>query len=1765
MKLFAATVVEHILRQVQKAPSGAAVQVMVPSLPAGVVAQMGEMLETNHLRGQELSTLLFRVARELVDHWRQSSEAPEREAEERIQRCGWSDYQGSLTALRNELSGLTVLVGVDRVTDRGSLEDFHQCGPEVVWREELQGSFAPWIRTLLEDAHIAYDDSTCPQFDQVLEPLVERGLADYVQVSYLLESLALGDCQDGRDALALLLRSLAPLKLPCFIGFRFGGRASFGPYLTDAVAFYSYDSLLEPARRKKAAEAIKRFLKEKEERQLPPEEWFEPAIRGDFPDNRSFVEAVAQYVETNESAVQQQLLHCDYVTIRDQILGFKPTSNGEPKPQKETVKKVSGGPIEAVLTALWAALSDYTSRAADEGVGAHEGVSSIDIRATRFKHDCTGADSETNGSARERTPAAQEALARLLGGVEQWLQESLDLGALRGDEAELFASVAITGEHVQCVSAGNGEPRLEFDITISGEGLRQPSKSLFAWRLPPTHPYRMADEMFQWAARALRACTDCAVPAFGIPYYQELMLAKDSEETVRVLGQGLQSEQCRLVDLLALSNLGEHDPLYHQLRDLARSYAGFALAAADEGLYWALWHEFAPLRNAYDQLVTCYLHDERCRSSEAGALLFRAFLLIEARDPQDREWVWQDYEPSAAVTVLHPALLEMLQAQAQYLLTGFLQMARRELHANGSQSFRSGPWERYLDLAALQTPLCGLLKDAGHGLDTQVRGEGLVHRLGRTAQTEATLSTRLLLRYEAFEDEDIPDKELFRESREALLIRQVLNEYRALHPHAEDGLSLAVYQEQDVQPLIAALDGYLEDVYKQREVSARPYTLSVTVFSEAGDDSSVARWLGDWRARWEAAENKSTLKHYRDVELIAAHRLVAAGSPEANFVPLLSGLEVDVAILNGFIGSSVEDSHFEPVPEYDVRQRILKFPVLEKPCCASQAGGHRWLRERVLSNRQFVVGRQFTGLMARLRQRRQEPQVHYVALGSGDFLPWKPVVDELHRRAEWVVCIDPSMDERLLENRPDADGNAPVGRVRDVIGFGSGVGSHGEANFTVSTEEFRLSDILRRLEPAIQELYGGWEAATSQIVATSVLREAQKLSGLSVVRATGAGQQIRDFVAYALTRKLLVPTGEVLCDQLVSLDAYRHWFEASDKRPDLLWVLVTRGEDNRLRLDLRLLECKLAIQPEQYLPKALLQIEAGLEHLVKVFLPAREGREGNDDARPDQRYWWLQLQRLIASRTSVVRHEREVVLAALERLSDGEYDVCWGAAALCFCTDAPGDGLSIQEERHFPVLGSDIPVSVVSIARDTVPKLCQPGHGLSLNWQAPACFSGSARLQEALEADTQSQCADAESATAEEAAAATALVQAPLPAEPQHQPQQTVTDVVTAAAAAASPQRVFLGVSTRGDRQVYWEFGHQDLSNRHLLVFGASGMGKTYAIQCLLQELAQAGQNSLIIDYTDGFREERLAPEFAAAVSPVQHNARNQPLQINPFRRQIDPSEGNGEPERAMDTALRVAGVFDAVYNIGDQQKSALYQAVLNGVEALDPAPMVMGNLLEYLEALREEGGVLGHSAGSAISKIRPFVDQRPFGQEDPASWEHLLTDVVRRCHVLQLTGFPRDASRLITEFALIDLYWFYRACGREVWPRVLVLDEVQNLDHNEDGALSNLLREGRKFGLSLILATQNLTNLPRDAKDRLFNAGHKLFFRPADTEIRSYAEIIAAATGERVDNWTGNLARLSKGKCYSLGPSLNTATGALEIKAFEVQITSLSERSSHA
>jgi DNA phosphorothioation-dependent restriction protein DptH len=404
-----------------------------------------------------------------------------------------------------------------------------------------------------------------------------------------------------------------------------------------------------------------------------------------------------------------------------------------------------------------------------------------------------------------------------------------------------------------------------------------------------------------------------------------------------------------------------------------------------------------------------------------------------------------------------------------------------------------------------------------------------------------------------------------------------------------------------------------------------------------------------------------------------------------------------------------------------------------------------------------------------------------------------------------------------------------------------------------------------------------------------------------------------------------------------------------------------------------------------------------------------------------------------------------------------------------------------------------------------------------------------------------------------------------VPPGPVELPQAKVEppQVIPQAAQLVSPspilKRILVGHDAGGSRPVYWEFGHDQLSNRHLLIFGSSGMGKTYAIQGILCELGKEGQNSVIVDYTNGFEDNQLDPLLKEHLKPTQHRVQWEPVPINPFRRQISQIGNTSQPEKVVTTAERIKSVFGDVYALGDQQKSALYSVVKAGIESFGDE-MCLDKLPDLLQAVIDAGGQQQQYAASVFSKIQPFVDAKPFGQEKPGSWDAWYSDVISRCHILQLVGSSKDFARLVTEFSLIDLYWFYRGSGSKDRARVVVLDEVQNLSHKLESPLGGLLTEGRKFGFALILATQTLSNLKQDEQDRMFQAAHKLFFKPAETEVQEYASILANSTNGKTDLWVQRLSSLKKGECYSHGPSLNQA-GVLEPKCFRIKIPALINR----
>lgn len=367
--------------------------------------------------------------------------------------------------------------------------------------------------------------------------------------------------------------------------------------------------------------------------------------------------------------------------------------------------------------------------------------------------------------------------------------------------------------------------------------------------------------------------------------------------------------------------------------------------------------------------------------------------------------------------------------------------------------------------------------------------------------------------------------------------------------------------------------------------------------------------------------------------------------------------------------------------------------------------------------------------------------------------------------------------------------------------------------------------------------------------------------------------------------------------------------------------------------------------------------------------------------------------------------------------------------------------------------------------------------------------------------------------------------------------------------------RVLIGRDLNTNEDIYWEYGNKALANRHLIVFGRSGQGKTYCIQALLSELARVHVNSLVVDYTNGFLPEQLEKEFKQLVNPKTDLIVHAPIDLNPFKKQKSVIAGIELKDKAHDVATRVASVFNSVFSsIGEQQLPTLIRVIEEGIE-LYGADYNFNKMLKELEEHDATGAKLAN-------KLMPIVKANIFACKDNENgWQAIFEDKESVCRLIQMANLSRDVWRAATEFILWDLYAHACLHGNKTKPLPVVLDEVQNLDHRLDSPLAKILTEGRKYGLSLILATQTLSNLKKEEQDRLFQAAHKLFFAPAETEADSYAKLLEQAVpGTSKKYWANELATLQKGECISVGLYVDKE-GQIKQGAKKVQVTALGER----
>ena len=308
----------------------------------------------------------------------------------------------------------------------------------------------------------------------------------------------------------------------------------------------------------------------------------------------------------------------------------------------------------------------------------------------------------------------------------------------------------------------------------------------------------------------------------------------------------------------------------------------------------------------------------------------------------------------------------------------------------------------------------------------------------------------------------------------------------------------------------------------------------------------------------------------------------------------------------------------------------------------------------------------------------------------------------------------------------------------------------------------------------------------------------------------------------------------------------------------------------------------------------------------------------------------------------------------------------------------------------------------------------------------------------------------------------------------------------------------------------------QSLNNPHISISGETGSGKTQATKALLHDLMPQGLPALILDFKDDYSKN----EYATAEGFTVHDANFGSLPFNPMVPPIDPESGRANP---MGHVHELANMLQRIYKLGDQQAFTLREAMKEtyNIAGVGERPFTPAADQEYLpfEAIRDV--LIRDESTSLLGRLSPIFDLGLFSRgEETTSLDDLLSTPT----VVRLSQLPGDqVKNAVAEFFLMALYSFLiRREHPHRLERILVLDEAWRLVQSP--FLEPLMREGRAFGLGVILATQ----FPKDLPDQIAGStGTRLFFNQTKAEqVREIQRTLVGKTSGTEADHLGNLVR---------------------------------------
>ncbi len=315
-----------------------------------------------------------------------------------------------------------------------------------------------------------------------------------------------------------------------------------------------------------------------------------------------------------------------------------------------------------------------------------------------------------------------------------------------------------------------------------------------------------------------------------------------------------------------------------------------------------------------------------------------------------------------------------------------------------------------------------------------------------------------------------------------------------------------------------------------------------------------------------------------------------------------------------------------------------------------------------------------------------------------------------------------------------------------------------------------------------------------------------------------------------------------------------------------------------------------------------------------------------------------------------------------------------------------------------------------------------------------------------------------------------------------------------------------------------------ELYNKHVLLVGGSGCGKTVAAQNIMLQIAESGGTIYAIDSHGTLANDQIMPCFRTRFERccVECDVYSGGFPIDIF----SPVEyADGFVESSGDCAAAIVEIVSKPFNLGSNQKADLRRAVEH---ALEDKSFEQEGIKAVDTALRKIGS---ERAAGVREKLYSITRHNVFRPVKEGCYKGKIV-------VLRLGKFDLDSQIVLSEMFLAAMWRFANAdkfkFGNEI---TMFLDECQNLPSGKGSMLATLLSEGRKFGLNLLMATQLLLDSSFSAAQQRFTqAGVILYFKPLDNRVSSTARLIDPSAKS---DWTIVLRTLKIGEFVATGSFL--------------------------